>query len=144
MSSLPKFRASLLQSARLMNDEINNLLLPHQLNSSFWQALYVIHQKGGCTSIEIADYLNVSKPSIAKRMNALIDLELLEQIPTEDKRQKKFVLSPNGKILFKTCSALIDDFESELLQDFAQDDIVVAKNLLNQLSDKLIRSKQGL
>lgn len=144
MSVLPTtFRASLLQTARLINDEINTILLPHQINSSFWQALYVIHKKNGCTSIEIAEYLNVSKPSIAKRINALIDLELLEQIPTEDKRQKKFILSTKGKALYKTCSSLIDDFENNLLEDFLDNDIGTTKKLLMQLSQKLLSSKQG-
>lgn len=143
MNSLPKFRAVLLQTARLMNDEINNLLIPYKLNSSLWQALYIIQKKEGCTSIEISDYLNVSKPSITKRINALIDLELLEQIPTEDKRQKKFILSIKGEALFNTCSSLIDAFEQNILQKFNNNDLYITKNLLNQLNHTLLSSKQG-
>ena len=143
MNSTPTFRASLLQTARLINDEINIILLPYQLNSSFWQALYVIHKKEGCTSIEIAEYLNVSKPSIAKRINALIDLDLLEQIPTEDKRQKKFILSTKGEVLYKECSSLIDEFENNLLKDFLDNDISTTKKLLTQLSQKILSSNQG-
>lgn len=143
MNSTQTFRASLLQTARLINDEINIILLPYQLNSSFWQALYVIHKKEGCTSIEIAEYLNVSKPSIAKRINALIDLDLLEQIPTEDKRQKKFILSTTGEILYKTCSSLIDEFENNLLKDFLGNDIETTKKLLTQLSQKILSSNRG-
>ena len=41
------FRASLLRCARLMSDEINIILLPHQLNYSLWQVLYVIQLKQG-------------------------------------------------------------------------------------------------
>ncbi len=110
-----KFRASLLRCARLMSDEINTLLLPHQLNYSLWQVLYVIQLKQGCTSIDIAEYLNVSKPSIAKRIHALMQLDLLEQVDTEDKRQKKLILSCNGQQLFKICSKKLDEFEQQLL-----------------------------
>lgn len=114
-----KFRASLLRCARLMSDEINTLLLPHQLNYSLWQVLYVIQLKQGCTSIDIAEYLNVSKPSIAKRIHALMQLDLLEQVDTEDKRQKKLILSCNGQQLFKICSKKLDEFEQQLLLPLA-------------------------
>ncbi|RZJ20805.1 MarR family winged helix-turn-helix transcriptional regulator [Acinetobacter sp.] len=110
-----KFRASLLRCARLMSDEINTLLLPHQLNYSLWQVLYVIQLKQGCTSIDIAEYLNISKPSIAKRIHVLMQLNVLEQVDTEDKRQKKLILSSNGQQLFKTCSKKLDEFEQQLL-----------------------------
>ena len=36
-----------------MSDEINTILLQHQLNYSLWQVLYVIQLKQGCTSIDI-------------------------------------------------------------------------------------------
>jgi DNA-binding MarR family transcriptional regulator len=110
-----KFRASLLRCARLMSDEINTLLLSHQLNYSLWQVLYVIQLKQGCTSIDIAEYLNISKPSIAKRIHVLMQLNVLEQVDTEDKRQKKLILSSNGQQLFKTCSKKLDEFEQQLL-----------------------------
>ncbi len=51
--------------------------------------MFVIREKGGCTSIEMAEYLNVSKPSIAKRVHALTAFNVLAHVETEDKRQKK-------------------------------------------------------
>src|SRR5690606_13852316 len=121
MSPQLKFRASLLRCARLLSDEINTILLPHQLNYSLWQVLYVIQLKQGCTSIDIAEYLNVSKPSIAKRIHALMQLEVLEQVDTEDKRQKKLILSQKGIQLFQICSEKMDVFEQQLLFSLDQD-----------------------
>ena len=89
MNSLLGFRSSLLRCARMMSDEVNTLLLPYQLNYSLWQVMFVIREKGCCTSIEMAEHLNVSKPSIAKRIQALSALNVLTHIETEDKRQKK-------------------------------------------------------
>jgi DNA-binding MarR family transcriptional regulator len=144
MSQRPKFRASLLHCARLVNDEINNLLLPYRLNSSLWKVLYVINLKDGCTSIEIADYLNVSKPSIAKRIHALMQLEILELIPTEDKRQKKLVLSEIGRNLFEECSLVISKYEDSLIQAIEPEDKEVAHQVLEQLIEAINTAKSGV
>ena len=96
MNSRLGFRTSLLRSSRMICDEINTLLLPYQLNYSLWQVMFVIHEKQSCTSIDIANYLNVSKPSITKRTLILSQLGILTQLATQDKRQKKIALSDAG------------------------------------------------
>ncbi|MDD2945594.1 MULTISPECIES: MarR family winged helix-turn-helix transcriptional regulator [unclassified Acinetobacter] len=138
-----KFRASLLRCARLMSDEINTILLPHKLNYSLWQVLYVIQLKQGCTSIDIAEYLNVSKPSIAKRIHALIQLEVLDQVDTDDKRQKKLILSTQGQQLFATCSEKLDLFEQQLLLPLDQAAQNSTLNTLHQLMEHLQEMKGG-
>ncbi|WP_166170083.1 MarR family transcriptional regulator [Acinetobacter sp. SA01] len=135
------FRASLLRCARLMSDEINTILLPHQLNYSLWQVLYVIQLKQGCTSIDIAEYLNVSKPSIAKRIHALIQLEVLDQVDTEDKRQKKLILSIKGQQLFAVCSEKLDLFEQQLLLPLDQAAQNSTLNTLHKLMEHLQEMK---
>ena len=127
----------------MMSDEINILLLPHHLNYSLWQVLYVIRIYDGCTSIEIAEYLNVSKPSIAKRIQILMQLEVLQQIMTEDKRQKKLILSPYGEELFDKCSVLIDQFEDQLIQKFDAEQINQTNELFLELIQRLKLSKSG-
>lgn len=143
MSPQLKFRASLLRCARLMSDEINTILLPHQLNYSLWQVLYVIQLKQGCTSIDIAEYLNVSKPSIAKRIHTLMQLEVLEQVDTEDKRQKKLILSQKGIQLFQICSEKMDVFEQQLLFPLDQDMQKSTLTTLHILMDHLQDLKSG-
>lgn len=143
MSPQLKFRASLLRCARLMSDEINTILLPHQLNYSLWQVLYVIQLKQGCTSIDIAEYLNVSKPSIAKRIQALMRLELLEQVDTEDKRQKKLILSAKGIELFQICSEKMDVFEQQLLLPLDQNSKTCTLDTLHTLMEHLQELKSG-
>jgi DNA-binding MarR family transcriptional regulator len=143
MSPQLKFRASLLRCARLMSDEINTILLPYQLNYSLWQVLYVIQLKQGCTSIDIAEYLNVSKPSIAKRIHALMQLEVLEQVDTEDKRQKKLILSAKGVEIFQICSEKMDVFEQQLLLPLDQNSQTCTLDTLHTLMDHLQELKTG-
>lgn len=137
MQSPIKFRTLLLRCSRLISDECNVILLPHQLNYSLWQVLYLIQEKSEITSIDLAKYLNVSKPSIAKRVQALIQLDLLEQVATQDKRQKKLKLSIHGYSVFNLCSKKIDDFELQLLANFDETELkqtsATLVKLLNQL-----------
>lgn len=144
MPSPLKFRTLLLRCSRLISDECNLILLPHQLNYSLWQVLYVIQAQSEITSIDLAKYLNVSKPSIAKRVHTLLQLELLEQVFTEDKRQKKFKLSKQGQSLFETCSQKIDQFEQRLLVHINPNDLKQSSETLSQLLYQLEYQSQGV
>ncbi|WP_374666561.1 MarR family winged helix-turn-helix transcriptional regulator [Acinetobacter sp.] len=137
MNSQLGFRASLMRCARMFSDEVNTILLPYQLNYSLWQVMFVIQEKQGCTSIEIAEYLNVSKPSIAKRTRILAQLNVVSQVQTDDKRQKKLVLSAAGQKLYQQCAAEIGQFEQQLIQPFNPQEILKSTALLNEISAAL-------
>lgn len=143
MNSRLGFRSSLLRSSRMICDEINTLLLPYQLNYSLWQVMFVIHEKQSCTSIDIATYLNVSKPSITKRTLILSQLGVLTQLETQDKRQKKLTLSDSGLALYQSCAVVIDEFEDSMIQQFDREDILRSTVILNILIDKLSTKTSG-
>lgn len=141
-SNSPRFRTLLLRCARLMSDEVNTILLSSQLNYSLWQVLYIIQSQQQCTLADISSYLNVSKPSITKRIQHLSELNLICQIETEDKRQKLFKLSKQGMQTFAICSKQIDAFEDQLLEQIASDDLESSKNTLMQLIQQLHPSSE--
>lgn len=143
MNSILGFRSSLLRCARMMSDEINTLLLPYQLNYSLWQVMFVIREKNGCTSIEMAEYLNVSKPSIAKRVHTLSQLHILTHVETEDKRQKKLILSETGLALFQQCSQDIDRFEQSLIAQFNPQDIRHSVHIFHSIVSALETQHSG-
>lgn len=143
MPSPLKFRTLLLRCSRLMSDEYNVILLPHQLNYSLWQVLYIIQEQLEITSIDIAKYLNISKASIAKRIHVLFALELIEQVNTVDKRQKKLKLSQQGQILYQACSEKIDLFEQQLLMKIAPVDLKQSTAMLSQLLEHLEHKSIG-
>lgn len=143
MQSPLKYRTVLLRCARLLSDEFNELLLPYQLNYSLWQVIYFVQHQQETTSIDIAKYLNVSKPSIAKRVHALIQLNVLKQSSTDDKREKKLTLTLKGQQLFKQCSEHIDHYESQLLSDFEIKDLERSFSTLSKLLTQLETNKTG-
>lgn len=141
MPSPLKYRTVLLRCARLLSEEFNQILLPHQLNYSLWQVIYFIHDQSEVNSIDVAKYLKVSKPSIAKRVQTLMQLDLLQQVATADKRQKNLVLTPHGLELFETCSLQIDQYEQKLLSDFDKEQLEQSFNTLSQLLAHLQQPK---
>jgi MarR family transcriptional regulator, transcriptional regulator for hemolysin len=143
MQSRLKYRTALLRCARLLSDEFNELLLPYQLNYSLWQVVYLLHEKSESTSIDIAKYLNVSKPSIAKRVNTLETLGLIDHVKSPDKRQKVLKLSPHGEHLFILCSKAIDQYESDLLASLPKAQLEQSFQVLNTLVNKIISNKTG-
>ena len=137
-----RFRSLLLRCARLMSDEINTILLTSQLNYSLWQVLYIIQAHQQCTLVDISSYLNVSKPSITRRIQQLVELDLIAQIETEDKRQKLFKLSEQGIQTFAMCSKQIDAFEDQLLEQIEANDLQKSKTTLVQLIQQLQPNSQ--
>lgn len=133
MSYSPKFRTSLLRSARLLSDHLNDLLTAHELNYSLWLVIYTLHERGVLTSIELAKLLNVSKPSIAKRTSTLQQLGLIEHHSSEDKREKNLFLSDKGRALFEICTAKIDQYEAELLAHISAADLSTCSDVLNRI-----------
>ncbi len=143
MPNVLKFRTALVRSARLLSEQINHLLLPYQLNYSLWQVMYVLQLKHSCTSIEIAHYLNVSKPAIAKRIQILNQLTLLQVLDSPDKREKKLMLNQQGQMLFAHCAQEIDRLEQQLLEGIDARQLQHSLTTLHTLIARLELSEQG-
>lgn len=137
------FRSSLLRCARIFSDEVNIRLEPLQLNYSLWQVLFVLHLKQRCKSIDLAEYLNVSKPSIAKRVKILMQMEIFEQIETEDKRQKMLQLTQHGLEVYQQCTEMINQLEQQILAPIQSLDIEQAQSTIELVIQQLQHIKTG-
>ena len=144
MHSTSRFRFALLRCARLLSDEVNALLLQHGLNYSLWQSLVIIKLNGQCTALDIAQELRISKPAVTKRLNTLIEMNLIAQQPTQDKRQKRLQLSPLGEQRFEACCHQIDILEAALLSDFDQDELQHAHQFVLEFMHSLQARKEQL
>lgn len=143
MSSPLKLRSVILRSARLLSDVYNEVLSQHQLNYSLWQVMYLVQEQPDITSIDLAKFLNVSKPSIAKRVQVLMQLDIIKQVATADKRQKGLQLSQHGQLLFQLCSDKIDHCELQLLSQFNHLSLEQTYDTLSSLIDVLQKQKNG-
>lgn len=143
MAIPPKIRTVLLRSARLMSEMINEVLEAYQLNYSLWQVIYLIHEHQCITSIDLSKILKVSKPSIAKRIQVLLQLNIIEPVKSLDKREKKLQLTAHGYSVFSDCSKMIDVAEQDLLSNFQIKDLQQTFETLEQILQKLENNKRG-
>lgn len=143
MTISPKIRTVLLRSARLMSEMINEVLETYQLNYSLWQVIYLIHEHQCITSIDLSKILKVSKPSIAKRIQVLLQLNIIEPVKSLDKREKKLQLTAHGYSVFSDCSKMIDVAEQDLLSNFQIKDLQQTFETLEQILQKLENNKRG-
>ena len=143
MAIPPKIRTVLLRSARLMSEMINEVLEAYQLNYSLWQVIYLIHEHQCITSIDLSKILKVSKPSIAKRIQVLLQLNIIEPVKSLDKREKKLQLTAHGYSVFSDCSKMIDVAEQDLLSNFQIKDLQQTFETLEQILQKLETNKSG-
>lgn len=143
MAIPPKIRTVLLRSARLMSEMINEVLEAYQLNYSLWQVIYLIHEHQCITSIDLSKILKVSKPSIAKRIQVLLQLNIIEPVKSLDKREKKIQLTAHGYSVFSDCSKMIDVAEQDLLSNFQIKDLQQTFETLEQILQKLETNKRG-
>ena len=143
MTISPKIRTVLLRSARLMSEMINEVLETYQLNYSLWQVIYLIHEHQCITSIDLSKILKVSKPSIAKRIQVLLQLNIIEPVKSLDKREKKIQLTAHGYSVFSDCSKMIDVAEQDLLSNFQINDLQQTFETLEQILQKLETNKRG-
>lgn len=143
MTISPKIRTVLLRSARLMSEMINEVLEAYQLNYSLWQVIYLIHEHQCITSIDLSKILKVSKPSIAKRIQVLLQLNIIEPVKSLDKREKKLQLTAHGYSVFSDCSKMIDVAEQDLLSNFQINDLQQTFETLEQILQKLENNKRG-
>ncbi len=143
MTISPKIRTALLLSARLMSEMINEVLEAYQLNYSLWQVIYLIHEHQCITSIDLSKILKVSKPSIAKRIQVLLQLNIIEPVKSLDKREKKLQLTAHGYSVFSDCSKMIDVAEQDLLSNFQIKDLQQTFETLEQILQKLENNKRG-
>ena len=143
MTISPKIRTVLLRSARLMSEMINEVLEAYQLNYSLWQVIYLIHEHQCITSIDLSKILKVSKPSIAKRIQVILQLNIIEPVKSLDKREKKIQLTAHGYSVFSDCSKMIDVAEQDLLSNFQINDLQQTFETLEQILQKLENNKRG-
>ena len=143
MTISPKIRTVLLRSARLMSEMINEVLETYQLNYSLWQVIYLIHEHQCITSIDLSKILKVSKPSIAKRIQVILQLNIIEPVKSLDKREKKIQLTAHGYSVFSDCSKMIDVAEQDILSNFQIKDLQQTFETLEQILQKLETNKSG-
>ncbi|MGN7940828.1 MarR family transcriptional regulator [Virgibacillus sp. 6R] len=97
-------------------------LSPFGLTPANWSLLDYLVQNGQVTSIQIATYWDIEKPTVSANVKQLIKLGLIETIPGKDKREKQLILTEKGHLLMNEVSPIISKFQDDFLSNFQKEE----------------------
>lgn len=126
-----------LQLTRLFKKKLNENLASLGLFHSQWLVLYCINKQHSTSLVEISSYLNVEKPTISRTIKRLKEEELVETIPSEDKREKRVRLTSKGKEQYQKAFEIVSQFEKDLLMDIPEEDVMTSLKTIRKLNEKL-------
>lgn len=122
---------------------LNELLSPFELSYSLWQVIYYLKNNGASTLVDISTYYEVEKPSITRRVRRLEELQIVQQIPGADRREKIIQLTETGEEIYRVCRNKITDLENSLMEEISSEEQSVLFQLLPKVR-KSILNKEGL
>jgi MarR family transcriptional regulator, transcriptional regulator for hemolysin len=122
-----------IQLSRSYTKKLNEQLAPLNIFHAQWSVLYYLHQAGSATLVEISHYYHVEKPTITRTVNRLYERGLIEQISTEDKRERRIQLTDLGAHMYEECQLVVNHFEQSIMGSIPQKDIKQTEQTLLQL-----------
>lgn len=101
----------------------NSILSTYNLYSSQWLILKDIAKNGRTTSVDVSRRRGIEKPTATKVIKHLLELELIESTPGEDRRIKYLTMTGKGKHLFDEVSDKMNQMQREMLKDFEIEEV---------------------
>nr|WP_320147133.1 MarR family transcriptional regulator [uncultured Anaeromusa sp.] len=108
------FRQCLPLQRRIVG-KLNERLGQFGLSYSQWTVLYYVKNHGAAVLAEIAAHYGVKKPVITRSVQTLEAEQLVEQLPSRDRREKLIHLTAKGEEIYAAGRILIDELEQETL-----------------------------
>lgn len=112
---------------------MNELLGEYDLSYSLWQVIYYLKTKGPSSLVDIANYYNIEKPSVTRRVNSLEAKLIVRAIPSKNKREKIIELTEVGEELYKVCRKRITKLEHDVMKDISENE----KNIMFETLAKI-------
>ena len=126
-----------MQTARLFTKRLNDQLGQHDLFHSQWAIIYFLKHRGPSTLVDISNYLNVEKPTITRTVTRLQERELVEQVSSDNKREKRIHLTDAGEKMYTHCIPLVSEFEDKVMSAVSMDEITIMMQVLGKMQDQL-------
>ncbi|WP_158595097.1 MarR family winged helix-turn-helix transcriptional regulator [Oceanobacillus piezotolerans] len=133
----PNFFHQQLQFTRTFTKKLNEQLKKAGIFHSQWLIVFYLKQFETATLVEISNYLNVEKPTITRTVHRLEEQELIKKIPSNDKRERRIMLTEKGIKVFEEAKQVVDEFERKLLEDLSSQDLNATENTIKHLIERL-------
>lgn len=98
--------------------------IPNHLTIDQYQIMCVLHQRGQCTSTDLAAVFKVVKSSITAIINRLVDHGYVERTPAEeDRRVIELSLTEEGQKVYEQVDKQVQDIVSSYLIHFNEAEV---------------------
>lgn len=125
-----KFFDAYIELYRPYINRANSVLSVYNLYSSQWLVLKDIAINGTTTLVDVSKRRQIEKPTANKVIKHLLELNLIESTPGEDRRVKHLTMTDEGSKLFNEVRVKMHEMQSDVLKHLSEQEI---KNFINVL-----------
>ncbi|WP_458414643.1 MarR family winged helix-turn-helix transcriptional regulator [Schinkia sp. CFF1] len=118
--------------------ELNELLSQYELSYSLWEVIFYIKNNGPSVLVDISNYYNVEKPSITRRVHRLEEMNIVEEIPGRDKREKLIQLTNKGEEIYQACRQKITELEYSVMKGIPMEEQIATFEVLPKIKKNIL------
>jgi len=127
---------------RPLVSKLNELLGQYDLSYSLWQVIFYLKTNGPSSLVDIANYYNIEKPSITRRVYRLEEKLIVRAISSKDKREKIIELTEKGEELYKVCRKRITELEHNVMKGITENEQKIAFETLPKMEENITNEKE--
>lgn len=124
---------------RPFENKLNIHLAEHNLHRAQWSIFHYLSNNSSATLVELSHYLYVEKPTVTRTMNRLEELGYVEQVPSNDKREKRTQLTEKGRKVYTDVRVTIDQYETDILKGISEQEQIEAIRIMGEIRNNIIK-----
>lgn len=127
---------------RPLINKLNELLGEYDLSYSLWQVILYLKNNQPSSLVDIANYYNIEKPSITRRVQRLEERLIVKTISSKDRREKIIELTEIGEELYNVCRERITQLENDVVKGISEDDQIITFETLPKIQKNITNEKE--
>ncbi|WP_238900913.1 MarR family transcriptional regulator [Clostridium sp. YIM B02500] len=127
---------------RPLISKLNELLGEYDLSYSLWQVILYLKNNQPSSLVDIANYYNIEKPSITRRVQRLEERLIVKTISGKDRREKIIELTEIGEKLYDVCRERITQLENDVVKGISEDDKIITFETLPKIQKNITNEKE--
>ena len=126
---------------RPLVSKLNGLLGEYELTYSLWQVIFYLNINGPSSLVDIANYYNIEKPSITRKVHRLEENMMIKVISSKDRREKIIQLTQMGEELYKVCRKRITELEHNVMKGITENEKIITFETLPKIQANIKNEK---
>lgn len=106
------------------------------------RVLEYIRRNPNCSQKDIADFMEVSPPSVAVMVKRMVRDELIQKISdANDLRQNRLTITPKGIEVSENCRNLFEQMDEQVYDGFSDEELELLASYLTRLANNLAKDE---